>query len=506
MRTPSPQTFRLTVAVLLLIAALRIVSTYRVFSDTADEGMHLSTGLQVLTEHRYGLQLQNPPLPRVIIALPPWIAGARWDARHASMEQITSMFFVLGDYKRMLVLARMGTMILLVAAALFTTSLARRQLGVTGAIVATFFFTTQPSILGHAGLATVDIAGTAGFAAALLAFSVWLAQPVWRNAALVGVAYGFAVNCKFLCIAYVPVACGAMYIVALMFDERARSEWRRSLALLTAPLIGFLVVWAGYGFSIGKYGALTVPAPAFWNGLHEMLDVNRSGFSSYAFGEVSLKGWWWYFPAALGLKTPIAFLLLVLSSTLFARRAALPAIAAALAILGLTMTTHVDIGVRYILPIYVPLAIAASAGALGMLRDRRRFVRVAAIALVGWYAVSTTIAHPDYLAYFNELGGRDPSRYLVDSNLDWGQDVLRLRGAIRRRHIEKIGLAVMGPGNFDRLGFPSHYELGAHGAAHGWIAVSDHIFRMERANGGWWWLDNQPYTRVGKSIRLFYLP
>jgi 4-amino-4-deoxy-L-arabinose transferase-like glycosyltransferase len=468
--------------------------------------MHLSAGLQVLSEHRFGIHLHNPPMPRVVIAFAPWLAGARWDPAHASMEQITTMFFALGDYKRMLVLARMGTIVFFVIAVVFTTLLARRQIGAAGALLTAFFFTTQPTILGHSGLATVDIAGTAGFAVALVAFSLWLARPTWRNVLIVGLAYGFSINCKFLCIAYVPIACGAVYAVALISDDAPRRMWRRSFALLTVPFVGFILVWAGYGFSIGRYGTLLVPAPLFWRGLFDMMAVNRAGFASYAFGHVSTSGWWWYFPAALGLKSPIAFLLLVLAGALFARRSVLPSIAAAAASLALAMDTHVDIGVRYILPIFVPLSIIAAGGALAMLRDGRRVVRAAAVVLIAWYAVSTTIAHPDYLAYFNEIGGRDPSRYLVDSNLDWGQDLLRLRAALRKRHVERVGVALMGTANCSRLGYPPNGALSPWSPSKGWVAVSDHIYRMEGASGGFRWLDPYKYVRVGKSIRLIYIP
>ena len=133
---------------LVVIGALRIAATYGVFSETADEPTHLACGLQILNEHRYTIQLQNPPLPRLLIALGPWLAG-----------------------NSSLVLARAGTLIFFVIASFATWLWARRELGDVAAILALLLFTTQPSILGHAGLATVDIAGVAGLAVAMLAFS-----------------------------------------------------------------------------------------------------------------------------------------------------------------------------------------------------------------------------------------------------------------------------------------------------------------------------------------------
>ena len=49
-----------------------------------------------------------------------------------------------------------------------------------------------------------------------------------------------------------------------------------------------------------------------------------------------------------------------------------------------------------------------------------------ALALVAWVAISGMAHHPDYLSYFNELGGDHPERIVVDSDLDWGQNIVRL--------------------------------------------------------------------------------
>jgi hypothetical protein len=225
----------------------------------------------------------------------------------------------------------------------------------------------------------------AGMAVALLAFSRWLERPSGTRATVLGAAWGFAVNCKLLCIAYVPIACAAIYLARLLRDPETRARWRSMVTLLLVPAIAAIVVWAGYGFSTAPAATLAavhrafpatiagrllafldpdtpVPAPAFVRGVAEMIEVNQTGFLSYAMNQWSNQGWWWYFPFALGLKTTLATLLLLIVGTFLARnhRAFIEAMAAAGATLGLSMTTHVDIGIRYILPIYVPLSLAAA--------------------------------------------------------------------------------------------------------------------------------------------------
>src|SRR5207237_974727 len=141
------------------------------------------------------------------------------------------------------------------------------------------------------------------------------------------------------------------------------------------------------------------------------------------------------------------------------------------------------LGVRYILPMYVPFAIARATTVVAMLRGKRAMRFVASGLLVCQLGASV-LAHPDYFPYFNAFAGRDPSRLLVDSNIDWGQDVLRLRGVIRREHIPSIALSLMGPADYAALGFPPFRYPSPWVPSKGWIAVSDHSYQMTKAQQG----------------------
>ena len=518
---------RAAVILLLAIGVIRIASTYTTFSETADEPMHLSVGLQILSKHQYTFHLVNPPLPRVVTALPPWLFGARFDGTGDFVQEVLTKFYSTGHYKTMLVLARAGTLVFFVIGALATWAWTRRETDEVTALLALLFFTTQPSILGHSGLATVDAAGTAGMAVAMLAFSRWLERPDLARALMLGAAWGFAINCKLLCLAYVPIACAAIYAVRLLRDPATRARWRSVATVSIVLPAAALIVWAGYGFSMVPAAMLEpvqrafpdtlfarvferidpetpIPAAAFIRGIGEMVEVNRSGFLSYARRQWSTEGWWWYFPYAVGLKTTLATLLLLAAGGIVARHNRFfgEAMAAAAAILGLSMPTHVNIGIRYVLPIYVFLSVAAAIAVLSLIRHRHKFVRGAAVVLLSWHLIASAVAHPDYLAYFNELGAPDPSRYLVDSNLDWGQDVLRLRDEVHRLKIDQLRVAVFGPASLERLGFPPHDYGDPRTRTRGWVAVSDHIYRWSRPHGGWTWVDRGRCRRIGKSIRL----
>lgn len=460
---------------LIALSMLRIASTWTVFSATVDEPMHTSAGLQLYTQHVYTYQPENPPLPRLVLAFAPWLGGMDFDPNRPVDQQLLRVFSSDGRYERNLVLARCGNLLFFAIASLAVWWWARRELGATGGAIATLLFTFQPMVAGHAGLATHDMAATAGVAVSLLAFSRWLDARTVRAALLFGVAFGFAILCKFSCIGYVPAACLAMSLV--------RRDWRRMHTFLPAILVTLFVVWAGYAFTIDTFLA----------GIKGLAAIDRAGSLAFLFGEGRTRGWWWYFPIAVALKTTIASLLLAFCT----RGRGFEALAAALAILLVAMPSHLDLGVRYVMPLYAPLAFAGAAAFAAM---KRKWI---AIALLVWHTAASLLAYPDAFPYFNEAAGRRPWRLLLDSNIDWGQDVLRLREAIREKKIERIGLAVHGWNDWDALGFPPHYDVQREVPSQGWIAVSEHLFGLARRAP---WLEGRRYERVGTSIRLYYVP
>ena len=484
----------LAAVALIALSLVRIASTWTLYSATVDEPMHVSAGLQLYTERAYTYQPENPPLPRLVLAFAPWLGGMDFDPNRPVDEQLLRVFYSDDHYKTNLVLARSGNLLFFILAAVAVWLWARREIGSGGGFAATLLFTLQPMIAGHAGLATHDMAATAGVAWSLFAFSRWLEQPALKRAALFGVAFGLAILCKFSCIGYVPAACLAMFVVRAI---RERVAWRSVAPAFFAALATTLfVLWSGYAFQVEPFLA----------GIKGLRAIDQAGHFSFLFGEVRTTGWWWYFPAAVGLKSTIASLVLAL----FARGRGVEALAAVAAILIVAMPSHLNLGVRYVLPLYAPLAIAGAWTVVHVARASARGPRRAeadralwiVLLLLLWHSVASTVAIPDAFPYFNEAAGPRPWRYLIDSNLDWGQDALRLKRVIRKKKIDRIGIAVFGWHDWDALGFPPHYDLQRDVPSQGWVAVSEHIFGLAR---GAPWLEGRPYARIGKSIRLYYV-
>jgi hypothetical protein len=522
------------IAVLLTgLAMARMATTFRVLSATTDEAVHIAAGLEIYQFHSYQAQRENPPLPHLVMAAAPYLGGMRFDPSRPWPLQLRDIFQDgKHKYERNLFLARCGNLVFFALAAVVIWFAARDDLGAEGALLAVLLFTTEPVVMGYAALATQDISATAGFILALLAFRSMLPSPTIGRALLFGAAFGIGILCKFSNIGYVPAAAVAVTLVRLLRDSVMRKRLARVIVLmLPAALVTLLTIWAGYGFTTGARAELRpfesafgprvvallshigpsthIPAIDFFIGIAGLIHISQKSLNSYLCGQISTTGWWWYFAFAMALKTTIAALVLFVSGAFLARgslrTAWLEWTAAALAVICLAMTSPLDIGVRYILPAYAPLAIAAATCALAMLRASRPLQVIGTVVLVVQIGTSA-LAHPDYFPYFNAFAGHEPGRYLIDSNLDWGQDVLRLRKTARELKITRLSTSIMSIVDYDALGFPPTVAADPWRATHGWVAVSEQSFRLGTLNGGWTWLPPTPYIRAGKSIRLYRNP
>jgi hypothetical protein len=242
-------------------------------------------------------------------------------------------------------------------------------------------------------------------------------------------------------------------------------------------------------------------------------------------GDIRWYGWWYFYPVVLLVKTPLPFVLLcVIGFFCILKRVlrrdqgwfqlSIPAIAF-VCILSVGMISRVQNGLRQVLSVYPPLAIVAGYGAFSLLRlDKKgRLVGLGLVAaLLLWQLLSSFAAHPDYLPYFNELAGSHPEEIVVDSDLDWAQDVKRLAVTLENRGIDKLTIKIGGTANLDLdlFDLPPRQTLQPYQRETGWIAID--VFHLtlgtlEAPYDQFAWLrEHQPVEHIGKSIWLYYVP
>jgi hypothetical protein len=505
--------------VFVAIASARIISTYTVFNHTVDEPAHIACGMEWLDRGTYHYEAQHPPLSRVMMAvLPHYILKAHsWD-RPLMFNEGAAVLYTDNQYDRTLALARLGILPFYWLACWVVYWWAKRSFGVLTAIFATLCFTFLPPALAHGGLATTDMALTATFGAAFVMMLSWLEQPTWMRSALFGVALGLTVLAKFSVLVFFPAAV-AFALVGYFVFERPRTAHvlelvkARVLPLALAAVVACLIIWAGYRFSFDK-----VPAPQLWAGIQEVRNHNALGNPSYLLGSYNETGWWCYYEVVLAVKTPLAMLGLIgVGAWLcWKRRLELSAywipFAFVTGILVVGGFSRINIGVRHVLPVYLAFSVIAGVGAKWMWTSGGK-ARWILAGLVAWMMVSSALSHPDYIAYFNELAGDRPEKIIVDSDLDWGQDMKRLSARLREVGATEVAFDPFIIAHLEAVhGFPPIKPLDVNGPSPGWNAVSLTMLKLDRLGMRGHpeitpWPELVPQQeRVGKGVLLYYFP
>jgi 4-amino-4-deoxy-L-arabinose transferase-like glycosyltransferase len=553
-------------ALIVLVAFIRVGRTWSVFAATADEPQHIAAGIEwharTDTVQHEPWRTVNPPVARIAVGLGPYLAGAQ------ATPFLRDMLYTGPGYARNLRLARPGVLPFLALVIVFTWVLARRSYGEAAAWVAAAAVSFVPAVLGHAGLATTDVPFTAGFLLAFLSLLRWIEQPTRGRAALAGLALGLAAATKFSAI-LLPVIALVAIVARRSLGARPGSGKR---LLVQSPLVGLaalLVVWGAYRFAVAAPASLwqpewiqdtvgacfpsergrraagwllahRLPAPgAFLAALGLCAQEAPGRSTSYLLGNLTQDGFPAFFPIALAVKGPLP--LLALAAVGFAlvirgrapaepRFRALAPVLAIIVTLAMVMPSRTNIGVRHVLPVF-PLLAALAGHAAVTLWQAVRWRIAARAALAGaalWAFAIPFAAAPDYFPWFNALAGRHPERILIDSDLDWGQDLLRLERELAERRADHVSIAYFGASDICRHALPRMTWLRPREPAHGWIAISE-TFRhgidgtyyrngdpCDRAQfvGTFlpdvrqydWLSAHQPVARVGSSILLYNVP
>ena len=524
----------LTAVLAVLIATLLIVSTYPVFSQTYDEGLHIAGGMEWLDRGTYSYDALTPPLARVAMALGPYLAGSRSQGTSNVWDEGNAILEYQGHYQRTLTLARLGILPFFWLACFVLWHFVSRACGYWHAALSIVLFSFCPLVLAHASLATIDMALTAMFLLALVCFWSFLQEPNSSTAVLAGVTMALAILCKLSAVPYLGISCTALYVYVLV-EKRHIPSWKYiGIGGITVAL----TIWAGYRFSMGSIlheGQLTphemthlrwlpgtvarwfffpgVPAPAFFKGLARAFGLAESGENGYLLGETYDGGRWYFFPVAIAAKTPIPLLLLAAIGAFRAlvrprlRNAIVPLVGIAGPML-VAMLSSENRGLRYVLVIYPFLALLGAYALVCLWQasgSRNKTIALKSIAaiLVIWNIVTCVRATPDFIPYFNELAAPYGSRILVDSDFDWGQDLKRLSSFLQQQKIDSVWISYEGTADLKQQGLPYWRPLLPNQKPSGWIAMSE--FEVKTRPGDFGWLEKyKPERIVGKTIRLYH--
>jgi hypothetical protein len=518
-------------------------------NPTIDEVIHLPAGISYWQRSTFRLYHHNPPLVKLVAALPVIVSGVHTDGLYqpSFWRPEPPNKFVLAhlfayenasDYFELFTRARLVMPLFTVVGGLVVFAWSRRLYGGGGGLLSLALWVFCPNILAHARLVTTDVAATALGVLATYSFWCFLKVPSWSRAALAGLALGLAELTKFSLVLLYGVwpVLGAVHLLIGRDDgDRKRRVLRGVEQGALILVVSIVVIDAGYAFEgvgrrLGDYefvcaaltrpvapgmarpqvaqepyrsllrfrgnrfrdtwlGQIPMPLPAHYllgfddqkmeaEGIPEkILRPDREGIDGeevkgypvYLDGVLSQKSWWYYYLLALVYKVPEGTWLLVTSALavlVLTRRVRAPwfdelcvLAMPAVVLIVISVFTNIGIGVRYVLPIFPYAFIAAGRlvpWAEGMSTRVGRWLARAWIGLgLAATATATLAVAPHYLAYFNLVSGGPAhgSDHLIDSNLDWGQDLVGLRRWLAAHAPgQRVGLAYFGqinPAIFD---------------------------------------------------------
>ena len=461
------------VCLLLLIFGLQIATTVHQESLTWDEGDHIFAGYMSWKTHDFGFNPEHPPLMKLLGTLP--LLGLqmhvppdqhRYFKAEAYLDGRDMLFADGAEHAKMMTFrVRMATGILSIVLGLLVFLAANEMFGVGAGFVALILLVFEPNVLAHGAFVTTDIGVSCFFFASIYAFYRYCKAPSIGRLLVAGLATGLALATKHSAVLLLPmlVSLVACEVIFRFRDEpRVKRALRLVGALAAIGAVALVVLWAFYGFrynarpgnlrldpslvdyvkplspgearGILQLARLHILPESYLYGLADVRSM-ANGMPSYFFGKVYAHGIWYYFPTVLLIKSTIGFLALVLLAFAaiiagrFRRwREILFLLVPAGLYLFVAMTSHLNIGARHILPVWIFLCVFAAGGAWAWTASSRRWRYVIGVLLF-LHVASSILVYPNYMAYANELWG-GPSKtykYLTDSNTDWAQQLLAVK-------------------------------------------------------------------------------
>jgi hypothetical protein len=505
------------VASILAIVGVLEVRSARGETQTWDEGIHISAGYSYWKLGDYSWNIEHPPLVKMVSTLPLTLMGLTSEPNEADGKRkdqvgygIDFLYKNRRDADTILFASRSANILLTLLFAVAVAWWTRRRYGPAAGLTAAVLCAFDPNLMAHGRYVTTDFPVTAFFFFACVLWVEYLERATPRRLLAASAAIGLALITKFSAVLLIPplvilyVACWirrpgefpvrraavalatvfatvALMVVVVYWPETVRC-WRTKVPQLSTVVVrgnptGELLFYLGRKFHL--------PAHAYLFGLNAVADHNAGGHSSYLLGMRSETGWWYYFPVVFAVKstmTALAAALLLLAAALWQawRREWLTPMALGLVLPPLlyfffSMSSGINIGMRHILPVYPFLYVGAAAWLATRSNWRPAIYVMAALAALQ-IGECARIA-PDYLAFFNELAGgpgRGPE-YLVDSNIDWGQDIKKLglwleahNGGKRRARVYYFGNAQMRYYGIDEMGYPEPLDQ------KGWDAIDEY--------------------------------
>ncbi|MBP7687953.1 MAG: glycosyltransferase family 39 protein [Thermoflexales bacterium] len=528
----------LSVVALLLLMLAQLATASPSQSAAFDEGYTITYGYAYLRGGDARLSRgQNPPLTNVLIALPLLLKDdivfpaqdVSWLKPDIFGFSDQFMWRVNLNPQRMVLLARLPEMMLALLLACVLFAFTRLLFGERAALAALLVCAFDPNILAHGHIVGTDLGVTFFMFVAMWQWTLALKRNQLKHVIAAGVLTGAAFATKYSAVWLVPIALG----VSLIYPDLRRFFGRRLIMGLLVGVMALIVIWGTFAFSLGPIdpGGLSVPAPQYWQSLSGVRTRVELSTPAFMLGQISASGFLGYYPFVFLVKTPLpTLILLVIGVVSLVRRRSRKDVAAWFPPLLFVLAAifgGLNLGYRLMLPVLPFALMIAGQGVNAVLIPSKRIQawRPGVVAVLSlWLIVDVVSINPNHVAYFNQLINRERDyEVLVDSNLDWGQDLIALRDWQRARQLDDLNVVYYGsarPEAYDlkvnllpsfslRDYGPEINGFTAYALKPGWYAVSVSSLQLGLLYSRWGlytpFKNLQPVERVGRSFLIYHV-
>lgn len=472
--------------------------------------------------------------------------------------------------------------------------ISKRLLGIAGGLVVLTLYCFDPNILAHARFVTTDLGAAATVFVAITSFYYWLRKPTYKRLALATTLFALAQVTKFSAILLAPFFIG-LIVWALLTKQNGKT-WKElwktyAIGYVILGIGSLILIWLFYiphvinmsketqdilirgslvndlqkplvALLTAMNGNVVTRALAqYLLGLFMVFTRVAGGNTTYFLGEVTNQSFKWYFPVTYLIKTPLPVLLAIITGLglgiwslartgfrkLFTRFSAYSR-RHGLEVIGIffiafysfiSITGNLNLGIRHLMPILPFICfVVGSFGVRLVRRVHQTWFTIIAAGILFSYALSTVLAYPSFVSYFNPLigGGGNASKYVSDSSVDWGQDLKRLQTYINEhpemgivnvdyfggadvryyfcdRVFDDTGNLVRSAKGYDCTGSRIKEWHANYGLPHGYLALSETYLANDRwgskLRGDSGYVDlysMEPVAKIGNSIYIFKLP
>jgi 4-amino-4-deoxy-L-arabinose transferase-like glycosyltransferase len=453
--------------------AILLVTSVRQQSQTFDESLHLFGGFEYWKHGDFGRNPEHPPFVKLLASLPLLTMGLHEPPAilipYFKVQDLVNSGQLLytANADAILLRGRLMAALLSLALGLLVFLATKEIFGPFAAVIAVFLFAFEPNLLAHGAIVTTDMGLAFFLFASVYTFYRFSNKPSAARLALCAVATALCIVAKHSGVLILPIlvllALADLLLPSseLPSSEKLANSYDRKrhlrqlgLSLLAIAVVSYVVLWAFYGFRYtARPGQLQlIPTLSVYAATlshphqHSLIDflarhhllpesylygwvdilLTRGARPTFIFGHLYSTAKWFFFPAVFLLKTTltlILFLLLLPFARIYGRRRELVFLSIPIAFFLLAaIYSNINMGVRYLLPIY-PFCIVLASAAAASLFARSVVGRFAIAALLLLTAFSSLHSYPNFLAYSNELFGGPAHTYhfASDSNADWGQ-------------------------------------------------------------------------------------